>query len=518
MKRLAVVFFYCIFLSSCSFLRHRQKDDGYVPQIREHIWTLEQPPAANENPTVANWRQRYEQFRSGSLSGYPFEPYGVAPAQPDPTPIGQMNAAGIMVTENPVRIPPRSTNETEPWGDEGCVWPILNRWSPEWERRYSQWIEQNATPNFLLDNNVEVDCADTPYAFRWIFARINYLPQGAHTNDGSYFGNWSVRPDLAALPMADDWRQDQRFRAGLKYVLEAYVRGGSIPYDTYPIDIRPEAGHLRPGSMAAEHEHVRLVNHIIPDSADPVRQISGTRPRKLQTLSEETLSDMIDNNGPGWGIVNFSWWEYDFNLHRYRCVPDEKMPGFSLDQYQLSEAFVCSQWIQQSFRKQSSKPVDPQEALTNRINNIRELLRVRVDMVNSAWNYYQSHPQDRDPKSIQYDDYSTPHRDERLLQFIEQAQQVAVQYNIPAAVLEQRFAEVTVPTGDPQMPSCDLRSIAYRLQQGALSGVPWDPPARRWGLDVPVPPLGQPALAAAPSAPQSTIAPMANPLQITPTE
>lgn len=437
---------------------------GFTPPLRDRVWTVERPAAPDDPPMADHWRRRYESWRNGTLRDYPFEPYGV-PARPTAS-----------ATEPPIQLPPRSVHETEPWGDDGCVWPTLSRWSPVWESRWRQWIEETATADFLLKHNIEVDCSDAPYVFRWIFARINYLPMGVHDGSGSLvFGNWNIR--FAYLPTDPDWRYDLRFRAALDWAVRQYIRGQSIPFDTYPCAITPESGAFGPGTVAADEHHVRLVHRINPDSADPVRQLSATRPRKLRLLYDETLTSALEHTGPGWGIVNFSWWEYDFNLHRWRTVPDEQMPGYSLHQYEFRDG--CTDYIQTVFRDRS-KPIDPAEAIGSQISDLRQMLISRAEIVRDGYAHYQVRPRDRDKSTIAYDDYSTPERDARIAGKIELIRQMAREYGYDEDWLQRQFASVNIDIGEGQ--SLDLHSIVYRIDRNLLSHEPWDPPAMRWGM------------------------------------
>lgn len=474
MKRLLAI----VVLSICAFACRgsgKGKDilapTGLPGVIWDRAWTLETPPTQSESPEVVAWRQRYEAWRNGTLTDYPFEPSGTIP------PI----AKGDGVSEAVVQLPARSVHETEPWGDEGCVWPVRNRWSPEWEQRYRQWITENATRTFSEDNQIPVDCSDLPYVFRWIFARINYLPQGVHDYSGAAtFGNWNTR--FSYLPTDPDWRRDQRFREAMKYALEQYARGVSIPFDTYPIDLQPQAGALAPGTVAADKHHVRIILRIDPLDADPIRQLSSTRPRKIRLLDDETLSRTIDNEGPGWGLVNFSWWDYDFTLHRYRCVPDNRMAGYSLMQYTLAnDAQIPSELLQSWYRQGE---IDPQQALMNQIGDLQVALNQRVDLVREGWAFYSTQPGNRDRTSIQYDDYSTPTRDGRLLEKVQTLRSMTQRYNFPTTWLDRQLEQIIIPVEGNVV--TNARDVAYRLLQRALSVEPWDPPAMRWGMNTPV--------------------------------
>ncbi len=95
-----------------------------------------------------------------------------------------------------------------------------------------KWIEENLTEDFFIRHKIPVDCADVPYAVRWIYARIAGLPAGVTTKDGQFIGHWST--NWRHLPTHSEWYKDLRFRRALLHMLsETTTR--TLPLDTYPI-------------------------------------------------------------------------------------------------------------------------------------------------------------------------------------------------------------------------------------------------------------------------------------------
>ena len=73
------------------------------------------------------------------------------------------------------------------------VWKVGDRrWTVEEEYQYGKWVEENITEDFFIRYNIPVDCADVPYAIRWIYARIAHLPAAATTKDNKLIGHWST--------------------------------------------------------------------------------------------------------------------------------------------------------------------------------------------------------------------------------------------------------------------------------------------------------------------------------------
>ena len=74
------------------------------------------------------------------------------------------------------------------------VWRVSDRrWTVEEELQFGKWVEENITEDFLTHYKIPVDCADVPYAIRWIYARIAHLPAAATTKDNQLIGHWSTR-------------------------------------------------------------------------------------------------------------------------------------------------------------------------------------------------------------------------------------------------------------------------------------------------------------------------------------
>ncbi len=57
------------------------------------------------------------------------------------------------------------------------VWKVEDRrWTAEEESNFARWVEENIAEDFFIRHKIPVDCADVPYAVRWIYARIAGLP------------------------------------------------------------------------------------------------------------------------------------------------------------------------------------------------------------------------------------------------------------------------------------------------------------------------------------------------------
>src|SRR4030042_6832324 len=83
------------------------------------------------------------------------------------------------------------------------------RWTVEDEYLYGKWVETNVTEDFFIRYKIPVDCADVPYAIRWIYARVAGLPAAATTKDGIKIGHWST--EWGHLPPHPEGDKGKRF-------------------------------------------------------------------------------------------------------------------------------------------------------------------------------------------------------------------------------------------------------------------------------------------------------------------
>src|SRR5512139_3355541 len=144
------------------------------------------------------------------------------------------------------------------------VWKVGDRrWTIEEEIQYGKWVEKNITEDFFIRYKIPIDCADVPYAVRWIYARIAHLPAAATTKDNKLTGHWSTQ--WGRLPTHPEWHKDARFRAALLHMLvETTTR--TLPLDTYPVRISPDSVIPGTGFYVTE-SHSGVVGHVSLDGS-----------------------------------------------------------------------------------------------------------------------------------------------------------------------------------------------------------------------------------------------------------
>lgn len=114
-----------------------------------------------------------------------------------------------------------------------AVWVDTQKWSNEWEEKYSAWVEAEFNSRYFIDGpygKIATDCADAVYAARIIFSYENKLPfviknpygTGYYTNKMSNYDSKKEGKD--------------RVRSFLYSIFEQ-TSTKSLPNDTYPVAI-----------------------------------------------------------------------------------------------------------------------------------------------------------------------------------------------------------------------------------------------------------------------------------------
>lgn len=300
------------------------------------------------------------------------------------------------------------------------VWPTRNEWNWDWERQFGEWVQTEMDENFPGRYHVSVDCADVELSLRWIFSRIHYLPAGNRVGGTSIlFTNESMRREWRNLPTAENWQEDQRFRAALRYVLDhAYT--SSLNLDSYPIEFNLPAitagaffltlsDNLRGGHTVV----IQDVN-AQDSSRPPLKFMWGTEPQSENTLSWDYQAIAGLFNRQRGGLLRPRWVIRENG--QWKLKSEREMPYYSTEQY--GEGFIPENQSMELFLWRRINP-NVDLALTARALGENLILRVqdRVRIVNDGYVYCRTH--DCAPGTEGYEAWSTPNRDARLLKFFE---------------------------------------------------------------------------------------------------
>ncbi len=351
----------------------------------------------------------------------------------------------------------------------GGIWKTVRGWDSDSEALYSAWINalfqgtdersswsalhevmQNQERNFLYnhlslneDNPGEKnrvimspDCADNPFYLRAYFAWKLGLPFAYHECDRGFLG----RP-----PKTGRWITNESggskshpvlaFNSFLRRVMDGVHSGtartalNDESSDYYPVPLTREA--LRPGVVFADpYGHTLILVGTIPQSEDhPGILLSvDAQPDGTVGIKRFWKGNFLFNTSEVVGEPGFKAFRPiamnngQFNpLKNSGLSAKSGMIPFSVQQKGMSgEVFYHTME-----RIINPKPLDPEAALLDLINALHEQLMVRITSVANGETYMKAHPGEvipmpGSPSGVfqaggQWEDFSTPNRDLRLL-------------------------------------------------------------------------------------------------------
>ena len=349
------------------------------------------------------------------------------------------------------------------------VWKTTHGWDSGIETVYSAWINalfqgcdeqsswaalhevtQNKDRNFLFNylsigeddpggkNKVimEPDCADNPFYLRAYFAWKLGLPFGYHICDRGYVGR---NPQTGQwITNETSWSKSDpilAFNSFLRSVMNGVHSGTARTSldnensDYYPVPL--ERGSLLPGTVYADpYGHTLILVSWIPQTKDhPGRLLSvDAQPDKTIAIKRFWKGNFLFNTSGVVGEPGFKAFRpILFEKGKLRLMSNEALKAsvgfapFSLQQRKMgSEVFYHTME-----RLINPQPLEPEAALMDLIQALYEQLLVRVKSVANGEEYLKSHPGTVIPMPSnangifqaggQWEDFSTPNRDLRLL-------------------------------------------------------------------------------------------------------
>ncbi len=353
--------------------------------------------------------------------------------------------------------------------NESTVWKTVRSWDSAFEELYSAWINalfqgcdeqtswtaldkvtQNADQNFLYnylslgedDPNEKTtvimrpDCADNPFYLRAYFAWKLGLPFGFHVCD---------RGSLERKPKAGQWITNEittsknnpvlAFNSFLRMVMNGVQSATARTAlddensDYYPVPL--EAGSLRPGTVFADpYGHTLILVGNIPQTSDRPGTLLSVDAQPDGTVGIKRFwkgnflfntSDVIGEAG----FKNFRPILVSRGVLRLMKNKDLNTASgfvpFSLQQRKMADDV----FYHTMERIINPKPLDAESALLDLIQALHEQLLVRVTSVANGEAYFKTHPGAIIPMPSsaaaifqsggQWEDFSTPNRDLRLL-------------------------------------------------------------------------------------------------------
>lgn len=267
------------------------------------------------------------------------------------------------------------------------LWVAQNDWSDDWEKKYSQWLSAEVTPQFFIENQISTDCADAVIALRWIFSRMNALP-AANTTVSGLVSHLSSKWDH--LGTSTDWKSDSRFKTALKEIVHS-TDTKTLFKDTYPIELNRK--YLVPGALymnaTSTSGHAEWISKMSFDGMNnPITFYASTVPQQVRELLVypfmKTQWPIKNENG----FVRLKWVRQIGN--NVSIVTEKEMPGYSLEQYQLATRFSDKMDFDDFVTERLiGQPLDGLRKIQNLTSHLVQRYENRVPVIEKGYRFCQ---------------------------------------------------------------------------------------------------------------------------------
>lgn len=359
-------------------------------------------------------------------------------------------------------------------GSDCQLWKVgERRWTVQEENNYSRWIETNVTEDFFMRHGIRVDCADVPYALRWIYARIHHLPAAARTADNRLIGHWST--DWKHLPTDEQWEKDRRFRAALLFMIYR-TSTRTMPADTYPIHISPDA--VTAGTMfLIPGDHTGIVCRIVSDgsTAHPIQTLEANLPTRIQRLLLRNFAFLDPGRDRVSGFVKFRWPVKTGDAWHY--LPVKEHPFYSEEQYSAAFSNGYTDYFEAVGKRIDPKGHDPGDRAERIISTLTRRLYERIPIVQDGGKKCRD---TRCPEgSRDWEMYGTSDRDEFVGVLVEHLEDIISRNHLDRNALLAKMGEIRL-----QISPDRFVTLRYVFENSKwLSSDPKDSIEARWGLD-----------------------------------
>jgi hypothetical protein len=351
----------------------------------------------------------------------------------------------------------------------GATWKTIRGWNSSTEAIYSAWISslfhgcdenaswnalheitRNRNQNFLYnylslgeDNPdgkdeliMQPDCADNPFFLRAYFSWKLGLPFGYHLCDrGSLSHNPKTGQWITNESPGSKTNPVQSFNTFLRKVKDGIHSGTARTAldddnsDYYPVPL--ERGALRPGTVYADpYGHTLILVGQVPQTNDKPGLLLAVDAQPDGTVGIKRFwkGNFLFNTSGVIGEPGFKAFRpilvdrgVQYPMQNKELTEESGFVPFSLQQRKMeTEVFYHTME-----RLINPIPLDPQTALIDLIQALYEQLIVRVTSIANGEAYFKLHPGAVIPMPSstagifqtggQWEDFSTPNRDLRLL-------------------------------------------------------------------------------------------------------
>jgi len=369
---------------------------------------------------------------------------------------------------------------------KAAVWRNEHEWSADWEKKYSEWIRTSFNEDIFVTgpySGLRTDCSDAVYMARAIFAYENKLPFVIRDSTG---GSNRLSNSMSRFDSTSD--SHKRARKFIAYVGEV-TSTKTMPQDTYPVAINRR--NVRSGTVWSrpsrrENNIIRRIirgNSEDPGHAETVKKVAetgvltligSTVPKEVRKL-HTTSSMVFMPEGTATGLRN--WMQPDYYQ---RSKAD--LPGYSLEQFNTigndGGGRSLQRWNKEVQRRLALREETREESIQRQADDLCGLVNDRVAIIKES----EAHRRalggacmDRDD----YDSYSTPSRDKRIKETLEQLMHAAGVEDISGIERPlRRCADIQITSGK----AISLYEFSSRLLAKRVSSNPNHNFDARWGL------------------------------------
>ncbi|MCX7674487.1 MAG: hypothetical protein N2Z70_01490 [Bdellovibrionaceae bacterium] len=383
------------------------------------------------------------------------------------------------------------------------VWVDTQTWDERWEQVYAEWVRTQFNEDIFLTGkwgNMATDCADAVYAARLIFAYEHKLPfalkSTGQTNRSARFNH-----------ISDEVR---RVRAFMNDVF-GQTSTKTLPVDTYPIEISRR--YLTPGAIWLRNSHasenflIRLFSgpsapsghtEVVKDvtASGVVYLIGSTVPIKVRPLLTVTSLAYLPET-ENLGFRRFIWPQ---NLN----AAISANPGYSKEQFKMGVEpnnfnndsdfpgqssggrKTINQFTKEVQERLALQPESKEEYAARLAKEVCAMMHLRKEVVQDAIRYKNTRLGGACFNQSMYDNFSTPSRDRRIKQVVDQVYEAlfAAPIFVGREKREQRLNQlldqcqpITLTNGQSYRPS----QLLVRIK--SWSNNPNDSELARWGIE-----------------------------------
>lgn len=362
------------------------------------------------------------------------------------------------------------------------LWEAKNNWSWEWEKKYARWVSEELDASFYTKYKIATDCADAVIAAKWIFSRINSLPIGnSLAGSGKLFTNRSMKTSWTSLPTSSEWHKDKRFLAGLNYILnQSYT--SSLMRDSSPVAINKDAftagiHHL---DLYGSGGHAMVVNKVETENplSYPVTTLSSTVPRKVRELSEGGFWGSQQPKAKDGGFLRIRWLITSENGVQ-KLISKRDMPHYSLEQY--APDFTEGKSFSLAIIERLIPGIDYLEILKDGVSNLKNQFLARIVTVEKGFEFCSKNSCEKG--SGNYENWSTPSRDKRILELTIQLENLFYQL---VGQVDGMYAYWTNTQKERIFNfkgyDISLKALQFIWKSQSFASDPNDPVDKRWGV------------------------------------